>query len=137
MNRIAILSLSTILISQMPLVLRADDVTPPPAAGDHAKMGEHRVDHRLTHLTKTLDLTTDQQGQVKQILQAETDQMKPLHEQIMAIRKQTDEKIQSVLTDAQKKKFTELRENQKEEMKDRMQGHHDKGMQKDNDAPKS
>jgi Spy/CpxP family protein refolding chaperone len=137
MKRIAILSLSAILVAQMPRLVRAENAPPPPPAGDHVKMGEPMVEHRLKHLTKKLDLSTDQQSQVKQVLQAETDQIKPLRQQMIAIRKQTDEKIQAVLTDAQKKKFTELRENQKEEMKERMHEHHGKDKPQDDNAPKS
>ena len=135
MNRAAILSLSALLIGQMPLVLRAED-TPPLAAGGHALMGEPMIENRIKHLTKKLDLTPGQQGQLKQFLQAETDQMKPLHEQMIAVRKQTDEKIQSVLTDAQKKKFSELREQQKQDMKARMLERGEKRMMMNDATPK-
>ena len=59
-----------------------DQGTPPPAQGEgpmHHR-GPISPEEQLAHLTKALTLTTDQQAQVKPILEARRQQMMQLHQ---------------------------------------------------------
>src|SRR3954462_963090 len=107
----AILALGAFLIGPTPSLVLAHDEP------GMSEKGEKMAEHRLEHLTKALKLTTDQQGQVKQILQDEATQMKPLHEQMKTIHEQSDGKISALLTGDQKKKYDELKAKREEKMK--------------------
>jgi periplasmic protein CpxP/Spy len=86
-------------------------------------------DQQLAHMTKQLDLTADQQSQIRPILQDRQQKMQALfqdqslsredrHSKMMAIRQDTDSRIQSVLNDEQKQKFQAMQER----MQERRQG---------------
>jgi Spy/CpxP family protein refolding chaperone len=86
------------------------------------------VDRELNQLTQVLSLTSDQQTQVKPLLIAQREKMEPLrspaagrdpaaqpiHEQIEAIRKDTDAKIAALLNDDQKAKFAAWQQQRRE-----------------------
>jgi Spy/CpxP family protein refolding chaperone len=101
------------------------------------QMGEHRgmptPEQRLDHLTKVLNLNSEQQQKIKPMLEQEQQQMQALHQdtsmtrpdrmsKARAIRQSTDDQIKSVLTADQQTKFTEMRERQRERMEQRGQG---------------
>jgi Spy/CpxP family protein refolding chaperone len=80
--------------------------------------GGHRMDPdaQLQHMTKELDLTPDQQAQIKPLLVARSQQAQQLmqdqslaqadrHTRMKAIQDETKGKILSVLNDTQKQKF--------------------------------
>lgn len=117
MKRITALYLGALLIGQTPALLLANHDGMGP--GDHPKMGAEMVEKRTERLTKKLDLTVKQQEDVKVILKAEQDQLKPVHEQIKTIHDGTMEKIKAQLTDEQKKKFDEWKERKEEKMEKR------------------
>ena len=88
-------------------------------------------DRQLQHMTKALNLSSDQQTQIKPILQERQQKMQALwqdqslsredrHSKAQEIQQDTHSKIEAVLNDEQKQKF--------ETMQQRMRGHH-QGMQ--------
>jgi len=88
---------------------------------------------QLEMLTKRLDLTTDQQAQVKTIEEDTGKQMMALRNdtsisqddkraKMMDLRKASSDKIRAILTDDQKTKYDALQAEMKERMKERGQG---------------
>jgi protein CpxP len=86
--------------------------------GGHGGHGGHHMDpdKMLAHMTKRYNLTSDQQSQIKPILQDEQQQMQAMHSDTTSSREdkmakmqsmhQADQqKIEAVLTDQQKQKF--------------------------------
>ena len=91
-----------------------------PGQGDHGR-GRMDAEGQLKHLTEALDLTTDQQAQIKPILAARDQQWQQIfadqslaeadrHTKMKAIQDATRGKIEAVLTDAQKQKFEAMQE---------------------------
>lgn len=83
--------------------------------------GHHRMnaDAQLAHMTKALNLTPDQQSQIKPILQDRDQKMQTLwqnqslsredrHTQMQAIQQDTHSRIEAVLNDEQKQKFESM-----------------------------
>ncbi len=90
-------------------------------------------DAQLQHLTKHLDLTADQQAQIKPILESRDQQAKQLwqdqslapadrHAKMQAIHQDTNSKIEAVLNDTQKQKYEAMQAKMQERGHDRMQG---------------
>jgi len=108
----------------------AQENAAPAGQGEHGQ-GEHgrgrmNADGQLKHLTEALDLTTDQQAQIKPILAARDQQRQQIfadqsladadrHTKMKTIQDATRARIEAVLTDAQKQKL--------EAMQDRVHGH--------------
>jgi Spy/CpxP family protein refolding chaperone len=76
---------------------------------------------QLQHLTKHLDLTAEQQAQIKPILESRDQQAKQLwqdqslsqqdrHSKMMAIHQDSNAKIEAVLNDTQKQKYEAMQE---------------------------
>lgn len=91
-----------------------DNTTPPPMP----MRGHHRMspERQLKHMTKQLDLTPDQQSQIKPILESRQQQMQALwqdqtlsredrRQKMMAIQQDSNGKIEGVLNDTQKQKY--------------------------------
>lgn len=90
----------------------------------------HRMmspDQRLQHLTKTLNLTSDQQAKIKPMLEQEQTQMQAMHQdtsmsqqdkwaKAKSIREGTNDQIRSVLTPDQQTKFVQMQDRQMEHM---------------------
>ena len=83
---------------------------------------------QLQHMTKALDLTADQQSQIKPILENRDSQMKQLwqdqslsqqdrHAKMQAIHQDTNSKIEAVLNDTQKQKFEQMQARRQEHMR--------------------
>ena len=115
--------------------LLAQESTPPPAAQDQGPMhhggmhGPMSPDRELEGLTKKLNLSTDQQAQIKPILQDRQDQMKQIHVDAslarpdkMAKMKSLDEssnqKLEAVLTADQKPKYEKMIADRKAKMQE-------------------
>jgi protein CpxP len=111
---------------------RAQDNAAPPQQGQwgHGGPGRMDPDRQLKHLTKELDLTADQQTQIKPILAARDQQAQQVfqdqsmapqdrHSKMKAIQEDTNGKIEGVLNATQKQKF--------EQMQAEMQAHHHGG----------
>ena len=93
--------------------------------------GPHRgmpsVDERVQHLTKTLNLSTDQQAKVKSILEDQQSQMTSLRQdtsmsqqdrraKFQQIHEASTQKIRETLTDDQKAKFDAMQAEHKGHM---------------------
>src|SRR5579884_4018662 len=79
------LSLMAVLgLGSLTSVALAQDATPPPPPPDSGHMGAHgrgmSSEEQLKHLTKTLNLTADQQAQIKPILDSSHQQMQQIHQ---------------------------------------------------------
>jgi protein CpxP len=99
--------------------------------------GMPSVDERVLHLTKTLNLSDDQQTKVKSILQDEHNQMVSLkqdksmsqedqHAKFQQIHQASAQKIRDVLNDEQKAKFDQMQAEHKGHM-GKHGGHGDTG----------
>lgn len=91
--------------------------------GEHGEMFEKRVEMRLEHLSKKLDLSAEQKTKIEALMKAraekrkaEMEAMKKKHE---AERAAAEAEIRAVLTPEQAKKFDELAAKRKEKMKER------------------
>jgi Spy/CpxP family protein refolding chaperone len=99
------------------------------AGSQTGKAGVRTVEERLEEFSKKLDLNDDQKAQVKTILesaQAETKELRQAEgsrrekgSRLREIGKETNGKIRAVLNDEQKKKFDELVEQKKSQMRER------------------
>ncbi len=108
---------------------------PPPGGqrGQGGGRGPMNVEDQVKQLTERLNLTDDQQGKVKAILEDGRTQMQKLRgddsmsqedkmSKMRSIHDATTAKIRDILTDDQKKKFDELEQERRERMKQRQQG---------------
>ena len=107
-----------------------DNAAPQQAPGQWGH-GPHGMnpEAQLQHLTKQLDLSADQQAQIKPILESRDQQAKQLwqdqslasadrHTKMKAIQDESKTKIEAVLNDTQKQKYEAMQEH----MHERMQG---------------
>src|SRR5215469_5560497 len=103
-----------------------------PQSGPEQRSGHGRFDpaRRTQMLTKQLDLTSDQQSKVQDILKSEQSQMETLHSdtatspedrrsKMMDIRKASNDQIRGILNADQQKKWDEM-----ESRREQWQGHH-------------
>ena len=119
----------------------SQDQTPAQPQQEQGRMGRgHRgmdPDRQLQHLTKALDLSPDQQSQIKPILLDHQQKMQALWQdqslsrqdrrsKAMDLQQDTHSKIEAALNDQQKQKF--------EAMQQRMRNHR-RGMQGDMNNP--
>jgi len=87
--------------------------------------GRHQPDpdRALARLTETLDLTAEQQGQVKTVLEenfARRNEMREAHRQEMeTLREQNHTSLAAILTPEQVEKLDQLREDRQERMEHR------------------
>lgn len=124
----------------------SQDAAPPPMAGMHPHhMQPPDPAKQLAHLTTKLNLTTDQQAQIKPVLESRDQQFQALHSdttlarpdkmaKMKSIHEDTNSKIEAVLNDEQKKKFAEMKEHQ-HEMMERHMRHHQGAMGPDAPPP--
>ncbi|HEY1807447.1 MAG TPA: hypothetical protein VGG42_02740 [Acidobacteriaceae bacterium] len=95
----------------------------------------HRMDpdRQLAHLTKKLDLSADQQAQIKPILLDRQQQMQALWQdqtlsrqdkraKAQAIQQDTQTKLEAAMNDQQKQKFEEMRAKMQARRQQRMGG---------------
>jgi Spy/CpxP family protein refolding chaperone len=102
--------------------------TAPPMHGPRHQMGS--PDAQLARLTKKLNLTSDQQTQIKPLLENQQQQIMQVHQdqslsrqdrmsKVQSIHEDTKGKIEAVLNDDQKQKY--------ETMEQKMQERHQRG----------
>jgi protein CpxP len=114
--------------------LFAQDSPPPPdqQSGQPMPQGWHHhgpmsPDQELAHMTKALNLSSDQQAQLKPILQSRSDQMQQIHQdsslarpdkmaKMKALDDSSNTQVESVLNDQQKAKYEKMMERRKEHM---------------------
>src|SRR5690348_2246816 len=96
--------------------------TAPAQTNDNMQGMHHRgmnADQQLKRMTKKLDLSADQQAQIKPMLESQDQQMEQLRmdktmsrqdrrQKMMSIRQDTSEKIEGVLNDTQKQKYESM-----------------------------
>ncbi len=89
-------------------------------------------DKQVAELSKKLNLTADQQTQIKPILVARQQQMEALHQdqsmsqpdkmaKMTSLRDDSNAKIEAVLNDTQKQKFEQMQAKQQERWQQRQQ----------------
>jgi Spy/CpxP family protein refolding chaperone len=76
------------------------------------KSAESRVEHKIEKMTKHLDLTPEQQEQIKPIIAEKIEKMK-------AIQVESQSKIQAILTDEQKAMIAEHKGKKFKQCKDK------------------
>lgn len=107
---------------------QSDQSAPPSNPNMQGRRGMN-PDEQLKHLTKQLDLSADQQSQIKPILESRDQQMQQLwqdqsmsredrHQKMSAIQTDSNSKIEAVLNDTQKQKYEQMQA----EMRQRRQG---------------
>ena len=130
--RTAALAFSGALLFAMPVI--AQDTTPaqgPPPGGRTRPSPAEMQERRLKMLTQKLNLSSDQQTQVKAILDDAASQMKTLSDdtsisqadkraKAREVAKASDDKIRALLTDEQKPKYDEMQAQMKARAQERM-----------------
>jgi protein CpxP len=103
-----------------------------PSAGGNGQ-GPHRQmdpDRQVKMLTKKLDLTADQQTQIRSILTDRQQQFESIrndsslapkdrHEKMRSLREESENKIKGVLTDSQKQTYDQMQQEMRERMQQR------------------
>lgn len=123
--------------------LVAQDATPSQDQQDQSGQSMHRhgpmsPDQELNHMTKTLNLSSDQQSQIKPILQDRHDQMMQIHQdtsmsrqdkmaKMQSLDSDSNSKVEAVLNDQQKAKYEKMMAHRKEHMQ------HNRQMRQDGD----
>lgn len=139
-NQLCTLALAGFVALALSGTAFAQDNSAPPPQNQTSGMHEHRgmnPDAQLKHMTRQLDLSADQQAQIKPILESRQQQMQQLwqdqsmsrderHQKMQAIQQDTSDKIEAVLNDTQKQKY----ESMQARMKQRRMQH-----QQQNQAP--
>jgi Spy/CpxP family protein refolding chaperone len=127
--RIAMVALCCGALSALPMMAQ-DAAAPAPQPGPRAGRMQGR---QLEMLTEKLNLTADQQTQVKAIDGDTAKQMMTVRDdsslspddrrsKMMDIRKASQDKVRAILTDDQKTNYDALQAEMKERMKERQQG---------------
>jgi periplasmic protein CpxP/Spy len=130
---VALTSLLTLGLAGGAAFAQEDTTTPPAQTNNntqdmHQQGMHHRgmnSDRQLKRMTKKLDLSADQQSQIKPILDSQDQQMEQLradktmsrqdrHQKMMDIRQDTSQKIEAVLNDTQKQKYESMHKGMKE-----------------------
>ncbi len=101
--------------------------------GHYGPHGPMSPDQELGHLTKALSLTSDQQTQIKPILQDRHDQLMQLHQdgslsrdakrsKMKSLDDDSNTKLEAVLNPDQKTKYEKMIADRKEHMQERRNG---------------
>jgi periplasmic protein CpxP/Spy len=131
--RMAMVALCGGVLCALPVM--AQDAAPAPAVQDSSNGGRggKMQERQMEMMTKKLNLTSDQQTQIKAINEDSMKQMMALRNdtsmsqddkrsKMMDLRKASNDKIRGVLTDEQKPKFDEMQAQMRERMKERRGG---------------
>lgn len=134
-NTLFTLALGGVLAFGATSALYAQDNSGQPQQQSEWGHGRHRMDPdaQLAHMTKALDLTPDQQSQIKPILMDGQEKMQALRQdqsvaredrrsRMQAIQQDTQSRIEAVLNDQQKQKYEAMQERMRERRQQRMQG---------------
>ena len=132
-NKLCTLALAGLLSVAGGAAIAQDNAAPAPQQGQgYGHRGMMNPDAQLRHLTKELDLTSDQQNQIKPILQNQDQQAQQIwqdqslsqadrHSKMKAIHDDSRTKIEAVLNDTQKQKYEALQAKMQEHMHQHMQ----------------
>lgn len=115
--------------------LFAQDGPPPMQQGQGGGYGHRNMnpDQQLRHLARALDLSSDQQSQLKPILEEQDQKMQSLwqdqsmsredrHGKMMELRQESNSRIEAVLNDQQKQKFEQMQQDRMQRMQQRNGG---------------
>lgn len=116
-SRVALLVLAA-CGATLGLTAAADTNPPPPPPPHHGPGGDHfNPERRLARLTERLNLTAEQQAQLRPIFAAQAEEMKKIdatpltadqrREKMRALHKEDRTKIAAILTPEQRAKFAE------------------------------
>lgn len=130
-TRVALIALCSGALGVLPMM--AQDSAPATPQGQMGPRGGNMQGRQLEMLTKRLNLTADQQTQVKAIDDDTAKQMMAVRNdtslsqddkraKMMDIRKGSQDKIRAILTDDQKTKYDALQAEMREKMKERNGG---------------
>lgn len=100
--------------------------------------GPMSPDQELAHMTKALNLSSDQQAQLKPVLQDRHDQLMQLHQdsslsredrmsKIKALDADSNSKVLAVLNDQQKTKYNQMVADRQEHRQEMRQNHGEQG----------
>lgn len=126
-TKLCTLALAGLLSMAGGVVIAQDNATTTPQQGQAYGHRGMNPDSQLQHLTKQLDLTADQQAQIKPILENTHQQMMQIHQdqslsqqdrrsKMQSIHEDAKSKIEAVLNDTQKQKFEAMQERGHERM---------------------
>jgi periplasmic protein CpxP/Spy len=127
-NTLSTFALAGLLMIGTGAALAQENSAPAPQQGQgYGHRGMMNPDEQLNHLTKALSLSSDQQAQIKPILENRDAQMKQLwqdqslsqqdrHAKMQSIHQDTNSKIEAVLNDTQKQKFEEMQAKRQQHM---------------------
>jgi periplasmic protein CpxP/Spy len=129
--RVAMVALCSAALCAIPMM--SQEAAPAAPQGQMGPRGRNMEGRQLEMLTKKLNLSADQQTQVKAIDEDTGKQMMAVrndtslsqddkHAKMMDIRKSSQDKIRGILTDDQKTKYDAMQAEMKERMKERQQG---------------
>ena len=120
---------------------QSDNATPQP--GQQGQMRHHRpsAERQVKRMTRTLNLTSDQQQQILPILQNRNQQMRALwsnsslspqdrHTQMRSLSDASNQKVEAVLTDTQKQQYEAMLAKNRQRMEE-----HRQHMQQPNSTP--
>ena len=127
-------AVSSTLFAQGPTAPNASTSTPAQAGRYGGHHGPMSPDEELIHLTKALSLTSDQQTQIKPILQDRSDQMMQMHQDASLSREakgakmkslddESNTKVEAVLNDQQKAKYEKMIADRKARMAEMRSSH--------------
>jgi periplasmic protein CpxP/Spy len=126
------LALTGLLSLAGSVALAQENAAPPQQGQGYGHRGMN-PDAQLQRLTKHLNLTAEQQAQIKPILESRDQQMKQLwqdqslapqdrHSKMKAIGEDSKTKIEAVLNDSQKQQYEAMQAKMQERMQSRTQG---------------
>jgi len=133
-TKLCTLALAGLLSVAGGAALAQDNAAPQaPQERGYGHRGMMNPDEQLKHLTKQLDLTAEQQTQIKPLLESQQQQAMQLHQdqslapqdrrtKMMAIHNDTKSKIEAVLNDTQKQKYEAMQAKMQERMQENRQG---------------
>jgi Spy/CpxP family protein refolding chaperone len=122
MNRFRLLAIATMLMFALSVPAQQTAVAPgekPDQGQNAAPAGMPTVDQHLKVLSDKLDLTAEQQAEIRPILQQMQDSFQKIrqdtslsdqerHDRMKAVHAQADKQARPILNDEQKKKLDEL-----------------------------
>lgn len=126
-NTLSTFALASLLIIGGGAAIAQDNAAAAPQPGQGYGHRGMNPEAQLQHLTKQLELTADQQAQIKPVLENRDAQMKQLwqdqalsqqdrHAKMQALRQDTNGKIEAVLNNTQKQKFEAMQAKMQQHM---------------------
>jgi Spy/CpxP family protein refolding chaperone len=122
-NKVLAVALGGLIAIGAQAALYAQDQTAPPPdqqqGQGHGRRGMMNPDRQLEHMTKVLNLSADQQAQIKPILLDRQQKMQAVWQdqsvaqqdrraKMQAIRQDTESRIEAVLNDQQRQQFESM-----------------------------